>query len=118
MKYLEFNTPATKEAMELASDYRLKNQGCAHLDRVFWNLPDSALYEEAVFRNEAHIANRGPLLVNTGKHTARAAADKFIVKESTTEEYLSFTDFKRPGRSRDAMFRKSETATSIVSSLY
>ncbi len=96
MKYLEFNTPATKEAMELASDYRLKNQGFAHLDRVFWNLPDSALYEEAVFRNEAHIANRGPLLVNTGKHTARAAADKFIVKESTTENKIWWGEHNRP----------------------
>jgi phosphoenolpyruvate carboxykinase (ATP) len=96
MKYLEFNTPATKEAMELASDFRLKNQGFAHLDKVFWNLPDSALYEEAVFRNEAHIANRGPLLVNTGKHTARAAADKFIVKESTTEDKIWWGEHNRP----------------------
>ena len=52
-KYLEFNTPATKQAMELASDFRLKNQGLTDLDRVFWNLPDEALYEEAIFRNEA-----------------------------------------------------------------
>jgi phosphoenolpyruvate carboxykinase (ATP) len=96
MKYLEFNTPATKEAMELASDYRLKNQGLTHLDRVFWNLPDSALYEEAVFRNEAHIANKGPLLVNTGKHTARAAADKFIVKETTTENKIWWGEHNRP----------------------
>jgi phosphoenolpyruvate carboxykinase (ATP) len=96
MKYLEFNTPATKEAMELASDYRLKNQGLTHLDRVFWNLPDSALYEEAIFRNEAHIANKGPLLVNTGKHTARAAADKFIVKETTTEDKIWWGEHNRP----------------------
>jgi hypothetical protein len=41
-KYLEFNTPATKQAMELASDFRLKSQGLTDLDRVFWNLPDEA----------------------------------------------------------------------------
>lgn len=38
-KYLEFNTPASKEAMELASDFRLKHQGLTYLDRVYWNLP-------------------------------------------------------------------------------
>ena len=81
MKFLEFKTPATNEAMELASDFRLKNQGLTDLERVFWNLPDSALYEEIIFRNEGKIVNNGPLLVRTGKHTARAAADKFVVKE-------------------------------------
>ena len=80
-KYLEFNTPATKEAMDCASDYRLKNHGLIDLDMVFWNLPDPALYEEIVFRNEGKISFQGPILVNTGKHTARAAADKFVVRE-------------------------------------
>ena len=32
-KYLEFDTPATKQAMELASDFRLKNQGFTDLDQ-------------------------------------------------------------------------------------
>lgn len=95
-KYLEFNTPASKEAMELASDFRLKNQGLEYLDRVYWNLPDSALYEEAIFRNEGKLANQGPLLVNTGKHTARAAADKFVVKEQSTENKIWWGEYNRP----------------------
>ena len=45
MKYLEFDTPATKQAGDLASDHKLHNLGLAYLDRVFWNLPDEALYE-------------------------------------------------------------------------
>ncbi len=96
MKYLEFETPATKQALDLASDYRLKNHGLVHLERVFWNLPTAALYEEAVFRNEGHIAHQGPLLVNTGKHTARAAADKFVVKEETTENKIWWGEYNRP----------------------
>lgn len=96
MKYLEFNTPASKQAMELASDFRLKNQGFTDLDRVYWNLPDEALYEEIIFRNEGHISKQGPILVNTGKHTARAAADKFIVKEETTEEKIWWGEYNRP----------------------
>lgn len=95
-KYLEFNTPASKQAMELASDFSLKNQGLTFLNRVYWNLPDEALYEEAIFRNEGKLVLNGPLLVNTGKHTARAAADKFIVKEESTEEKIWWGIYNRP----------------------
>ena len=96
MKYLEFNTPATKQAMELASDFRLKNQGLTGLDRVFWNLPEEALYEEIVFRNEGTITRHGALVVNTGKHTARAAADKFVVQEQSTNDKIWWGVYNRP----------------------
>ncbi len=95
-KYLEFKTPAEKESMELASDYRLKNHGLIHLDKVYWNLPDSALYEEIIFRNEGHMANNGPILVKTGRHTARAAADKFVVKEHSTDDKIWWGEYNRP----------------------
>jgi len=95
-KYLEFNTPATKQAMELASDFRLKHQGLNHLDRVFWNLTDTALYEEAIFRNEGKLADQGPLIVNTGKHTARAANDKFVVMEESTAKDIWWGQYNRP----------------------
>ena len=96
MKYLEFETPATKEATELASDYRLKNHGLVHLDKAFWNLADPVLYEEIVFRKEGRIAHQGPILVDTGVHTARAAADKFIVKEDSTENKIWWGEYNRP----------------------
>jgi phosphoenolpyruvate carboxykinase (ATP) len=95
-KYLEFDTPAAKQAREFASEYGLKHHGFVHLDRVFWNLPTAALCEEAVFRSEGHIAHGGPFLVKTGKHTARAAADKFIVREATTEDRIWWGQYNRP----------------------
>jgi len=95
-KYLKINTPAAKHAGDLASDYKLSNHGLTHLDRVYWNLPDSALYEEAIFRGEGHMTAGGPLIVNTGVHTSRAAADKFIVRESSTEEDISWGEYNRP----------------------
>jgi len=95
-KYLEFNTPASKEAMELASDFRLKNQGLTYLDRVYWNLPSEALYEEIIFRNEAKLAKSGALLCNTGKHTARAAQDKFIVMEENSGKDIWWGVYNRP----------------------
>ena len=95
-KYLEFNTPASKEAMELASDFRLKNQGLTYLDRVYWNLPNEALYEEVIFRNEAKLAKSGALLCNTGKHTARAANDKYIVMEEGSDKDIWWGVYNRP----------------------
>ena len=95
-KYLEFNTPALKQALDLASDFRLKNQGIANLDRVYWNLPDEALYEEIIFRNEGKLAKHGALIVNTGKHTARAASDKFIVREESTMNDIWWGTYNRP----------------------
>lgn len=96
MKYLEFRTPALKEAKELKSDYGLANHGLTHLDNVYWNLPEESLYEEIVFRNEGHLSKGGPVLVRTGKHTARAAADKFVVKEQTTEDKIWWGEYNRP----------------------
>jgi phosphoenolpyruvate carboxykinase (ATP) len=95
-KYLEFNTPASKEAKEFAADFGLDNHGLTYLDRVYWNLPDEALYEEAIFRNEGKLSYQGPLVVKTGKHTARAAADKFVVKEETTDSKVWWGIYNRP----------------------
>jgi len=95
-KYLKINTPAAKHAGELASDYKLSNHGLTHLDRVYWNLSEPSLYEEAIFRGEGHMTAGGPLLVNTGVHTSRAAADKFIVRETSTENDISWGEYNRP----------------------
>jgi phosphoenolpyruvate carboxykinase (ATP) len=95
-KYLEFDTPAVKQATDLKSEYGLKNHGLIELDRVFWNLPAPALYEEAVFRGEGNVSRGGPFLVNTGKHTARAAADKFVVQESSTTDKIWWGEYNRP----------------------
>jgi phosphoenolpyruvate carboxykinase (ATP) len=95
-KYLKFKTPALAQAKELKSDYGLKNHGLEGLYATYWNLPDPALYEEIVFRNEGKIAHEGPVLVNTGRHTARAAADKFIVKEESTNDKIWWGIYNRP----------------------
>ncbi len=95
-KYLKFDTPAMKHAGDMASDYGLSNHGLEYLDKVFWNLPSSALYEEAVFRGEGKMVEGGPFLVNTGKWTARAADDKYFVREPSTEEQIDWGEYNRP----------------------
>ena len=93
---LDIKTPAEAQASALRCDYGLSNLGLGNLRKVYWNLPDEALYEEAVFRGEGRIANMGPLIVNTGAHTARAASDKFIVREPGTEGRVWWGQYNRP----------------------
>ena len=94
--YLDVNSPASKEAGLLASDYGLQNHGLVNLRRVYWNLSTAALYEEIVFRSEGTMTHLGPVLVNTGKHTARSAADKFVVREQSTEDRVWWGTYNRP----------------------
>jgi len=95
-KYLDFSTPASKEAKEYASVFGLENHGFKNLKRIYWNLPIEALCEEAIFRGEGKLIKGGPLLVKTGKHTARAAADKFIVKEERNASKIWWGQYNRP----------------------
>ncbi len=94
--YYDFPSPASKEADATASSYGLQNHGLANLRKVYWNLPTGSLYEESVFRAEARVAHSGPLVVNTGKHTARSAADKFVVAEPTTQDKVWWGQYNRP----------------------
>jgi len=93
---LDIKTPAQGEAAALKSDFGLDNHGLANLRMAYWNLPSEALYEEITFRREARISHLGPIIANTGKHTARSANDKFIVKEPTTENQIWWGQYNRP----------------------
>jgi phosphoenolpyruvate carboxykinase (ATP) len=93
---LNIRTPAQKEAEALKSDYGLDNHGLTNLNQVYWNLPLESLYEEAVFRNEGRITRGGPFVVSTGFHTARAANDKFVVREPGSEGHVWWGEYNRP----------------------
>jgi phosphoenolpyruvate carboxykinase (ATP) len=97
---LNIKTPAQAQASELKCDYSIGNNGLTNLNTVYWNLPTEALYEEIVFRGEGHITRMGPVVVKSGKHTARAAQDKYIVREGTTEDHIWWGEYNRP-MSRD-----------------
>lgn len=94
--FFNIKTPAQDIAKERGSDYKLSNHGLKNLGQVYWNLCDEALYEEALFRREGKISMQGPLVVDTGKHTARAANDKFVVKEEETGSHVWWGQYNRP----------------------
>jgi len=93
---IDIPSPSAKEASLAAGLFGLENHGLTRLHRVYWNLTEPALYEEAIFRGEGKLSYMGPLIVNTGKHTARAAADKFIVREQTSDEKVWWGEYNRP----------------------
>ncbi|RKX27781.1 MAG: phosphoenolpyruvate carboxykinase (ATP) [Candidatus Zixiibacteriota bacterium] len=93
---IDIKTPAHGEAQSLKSDFSLSNHGFRNLHNVYWNLPAESLYEEVVFRSEGSISHMGPVVVNTGKHTARAANDKFVVREPGSEEHVWWGEYNRP----------------------
>jgi phosphoenolpyruvate carboxykinase (ATP) len=64
-------------------------------ERLSWNLPAAALYEEAVRRQEALIAADGPLACRTGQHTGRSPNDKFIVREPSTDSQIAWGKVNR-----------------------
>jgi len=93
---LDIRTPAQPQAAALKSDYGLDNHGLSNLGGAYWNLPAEALYEEIVFRKEGTITRDGAIVMNTGKHTARSANDKFVVREPSTEEHIWWGQYNRP----------------------
>lgn len=74
------------------SQYGLENHGIQNVNMVYWNLPSAALIEEAIRRREGHLAHLGPLVVRTGQYTGRAAKDKFIVREPTSQDKVWWGD--------------------------
>lgn len=63
----------------------LSQQGFPEPAELFANLGTAPLVEHAVRNGEGLLAAEGPFVVATGKHTGRSAKDKFIVKDSETE---------------------------------
>jgi phosphoenolpyruvate carboxykinase (ATP) len=105
---LNISTPAEGEARALRSDYGLENHGLTNLRMAYWNLPTEALYEEVAFRREARITRGGPIVAHTGKHTARSASDKFVVREASTEGRIWWGEYNRPfsGDKFDELFSR------------
>ena len=78
------------------STYGLEHHGLVNLRNVYWNLPTAALYEHALRREEGHFAHQGPLVVRTGKHTGRAAKDKYVVQEGDAADKVMFGNINKP----------------------
>ena len=93
---LNIKTPAESVAQLRKADFNLSNHGIGNLRLAYWNLTTEALYEEAVFRGEGVMSVGGPFIAHTGKHTARSANDKFVVRHSDSENNIWWGTYNRP----------------------
>ena len=76
--------------------HRLEAQGIVTGAAIHWNLMTAPLVEQAVSRREGLLAKDGPLVVKTGKHTGRSAQDRFVVRNSTSQDTVWWGKSNRP----------------------
>ncbi|MEX5728426.1 phosphoenolpyruvate carboxykinase (ATP) [Rhodovulum iodosum] len=67
---------------------RLEDQGITGLNKVYYNLMEPALIEEALKRGEGRLGNGGAFLVATGVHTGRSPKDKHVVRTPDVEDTI------------------------------
>ena len=73
----------------------LADHGIHNLNAVHWNLSTPRLVEQALRRNEGHLAANGALVVRTGQYTGRSPGDRFIVKDDITRDSVDWGDVNR-----------------------
>jgi phosphoenolpyruvate carboxykinase (ATP) len=88
------------------------------------NASPAALYEHAVRRSEAEIADGGPLVADTGKFTGRSPKDKFVVRDAFTEDLIDWGPVNQAldpvhfGHLQEDMFDAATTKTLFVQELF
>jgi len=63
---------------------------------VYYNLSIPELYEEVIRREEGIMGQGGTLVAYTGSHTGRSPADRFIVKEESSEKNILWGAVNKP----------------------
>jgi phosphoenolpyruvate carboxykinase (ATP) len=74
----------------------LEAHGLDPRGRVYWQPTASMLYTHALARGEARLAEGGPLVVDTGRHTGRSPKDRFVVREPASEDRIWWGEVNRP----------------------
>lgn len=89
-------SPALHRAEERASGFGLDNHGLVNVRRAFWNLRYEELGEEAVHRGEAARTADGALVVDTSSNPKITDADRYLVKETDSQNRVWWGQYNRP----------------------
>jgi phosphoenolpyruvate carboxykinase (ATP) len=82
--------------MAITETTGLEAHGIHPRRQVFWNPTVSVLYTHALVRGAARLAEGGPLVVDTGRHTGRSPLDRFVVREPGSEERIAWGSVNQP----------------------
>src|SRR4051794_13582404 len=74
----------------------LGRQGLNPSGQVHWNLIAPELMQAAARRSEGEFAEMGPFVAKTAPHTGRSPNDKFVVRESGSENDVDWGTVNRP----------------------
>jgi phosphoenolpyruvate carboxykinase (ATP) len=81
-----FSPFGSETSVPSSLSHSLADQGIATDADIHANLSSDELTKAALAKGEGRRAKHGPLVVETGAHTGRSAKDKFIVRDSETED--------------------------------
>jgi len=106
------------------TDVGLDQIGIRPESNVYWNLTTPELYETIARRGEGQFSAHGALLVDTGEHTGRAAKDKAIVREPSSEDKVFWGEVNKEfpqekfDRLRERMMQYASTRELFVQDTY
>nr|WP_301332635.1 phosphoenolpyruvate carboxykinase [Parerythrobacter lacustris] len=80
----------------IALSHPLEAQGIATRATIHPNLGTAALVEHALKKGEGELTKDGALLVDTGKFTGRSVKDKYIVRDTMTENTINWGAINQP----------------------
>lgn len=76
--------------------FELVTKTTVQAKKIHWNLTPALLYEEVIKRSEAMVAEKGPLVIYTGKCTGRSPNDKFFVHEPSSQDRVWWGKSNKP----------------------
>ncbi len=82
--------------MAITETTDLEAYGIRPRGQVFWNPTVSQCYSHALARDDAVLAEGGPLVVDTGRHTGRSPQDRYVVREPESEDRIAWGDVNMP----------------------
>ena len=96
-----------KETGRRAVNTSVENYGIKNAT-VHWNLSSEELTQIAIDLNQAELTSSGAITINTGEFTGRSPRDRFIVKDTITENSVWWGDINLPfdADKFDALYEK------------